>query len=88
MVVSRTGYTGELGYELYLPAEKALEVWEKLVQDERVEPVGLGARDTLRLEIGYPLYGQDLDEEHTPKEAGAGFSSKKRANTSASPDWE
>lgn len=79
MIVSRTGYTGELGYELYLPSDKALEVWEKLVSDERVEPVGLGARDTLRLEIGYPLYGQDLDEEHTPKEAGAGFFLKKES---------
>lgn len=77
MIVSRTGYTGELGYELYLPADKALEIWEKLAADERVEPVGLGARDTLRLEIGYPLYGQDLDEQHTPKEAGAGFFLKK-----------
>lgn len=77
MIVSRTGYTGELGYELYLPANKALEIWKKLAADERVEPVGLGARDTLRLEIGYPLYGQDLDEKHTPKEAGAGFFLKK-----------
>ncbi len=77
MIVSRTGYTGELGYELYLPSDKSLEVWEKLAQDDRVEPIGLGARDTLRLEIGYPLYGQDLDEEHTPKEAGAGFFLKK-----------
>ncbi len=80
MIVSRTGYTGELGYELYLPAEKALAVWEKLASDERVEPVGLGARDTLRLEIGYPLYGQDLDEKHTPEEAGAGFFLKKEAD--------
>lgn len=80
MIVSRTGYTGELGYELYLPSEKALEVWEKLVADERVEPVGLGARDTLRLEIGYPLYGQDLDEKHTPREAGAGFFLKKESD--------
>lgn len=79
MIVSRTGYTGELGYELYLPSNNALEIWEKLVADERVEPVGLGARDTLRLEIGYPLYGQDLDEEHTPKEAGAGFFLKKES---------
>ncbi|WP_319544002.1 glycine cleavage system aminomethyltransferase GcvT [uncultured Pseudodesulfovibrio sp.] len=77
MIISRTGYTGELGYELYLPSANALEIWEKLVEDERVEPVGLGARDTLRLEIGYPLYGQDLDEDHTPKEAGAGFFLKK-----------
>ncbi len=80
MIVSRTGYTGELGYELYLPADKALEIWEKLITDERVEPVGLGARDTLRLEIGYPLYGQDLDESHTPKEAGAGFFLKKETD--------
>ncbi|NDV19117.1 glycine cleavage system aminomethyltransferase GcvT [Pseudodesulfovibrio sp. JC047] len=77
MIISRTGYTGELGYELYLPASKALEIWKKLAADDRVEPIGLGARDTLRLEIGYPLYGQDLDENHTPKEAGAGFFLKK-----------
>ncbi len=77
MIVSRTGYTGELGYELYLPADKALEIWEKLAADERVEPVGLGARDTLRLEIGYPLYGQDLDDDHTPVESGGGFFLKK-----------
>lgn len=79
MIVSRTGYTGELGYELYLPADKALGIWEKLITDDRVEPIGLGARDTLRLEIGYPLYGQDLDENHTPKEAGAGFFLKKES---------
>lgn len=79
MIVSRTGYTGELGYELYLPASHALSVWTKLASDDRVEPVGLGARDTLRLEIGYPLYGQDLDEEHTPVEAGAGFFLKKES---------
>ncbi|WP_207263555.1 glycine cleavage system aminomethyltransferase GcvT [Desulfovibrio sp. Huiquan2017] len=79
MIVSRTGYTGELGFELYLPADKALEIWEKLAADELVEPIGLGARDTLRLEIGYPLYGQDLDEQRTPVEAGAGFFLKKES---------
>lgn len=79
MIVSRTGYTGELGYELYLPAEKALELWKKLAVDSRTMPVGLGARDTLRLEIGYPLYGQDLDIDHTPEEAGAGFFLKKES---------
>jgi len=79
MYVSRTGYTGELGYELYLPSANALAIWEKLAADKRVEPVGLGARDTLRLEIGYPLYGQDLDTEHTPVEAGAGFFLKKES---------
>lgn len=73
LIISRTGYTGELGYELYLPADKALSLWEKIVADERVIPVGLGARDTLRLELGLPLYGQDLDTEHNPREAGYGF---------------
>ena len=73
IIVSRTGYTGELGYEFYLPAAKAAALWAKLVTDERVKPVGLGARDTLRLECGYPLYGQDLDEKHTPREAGYAF---------------
>jgi len=70
MLVSRTGYTGELGYEFYLSAGKALILWEKLAADADVLPAGLGARDTLRLEIGYPLYGQDLDTDHTPAEAG------------------
>ena len=70
VLVSRTGYTGELGYELYLPSEKTEAFWKALLADERVKPVGLGARDTLRLEAGLPLYGHDLDEEHTPAEAG------------------
>jgi aminomethyltransferase len=78
--VSRTGYTGELGYELYVPSSQALSLWEALAADERVLPVGLGARDTLRLECGYPLYGQDLDEEHTPLEAGYGFLLKKESD--------
>ncbi len=73
IIVSRTGYTGELGYEFYLPAEKAAVLWEKLASNRLVMPVGLGARDTLRLELGYPLYGQDLDEEHNPAEAGYSF---------------
>lgn len=73
LLVSRTGYTGELGYELFLPATKAVALWEALVADPRVAPAGLGARDTLRLEMGYPLYGQDLDEAHTPAEAGYGW---------------
>ena len=70
LCVSRTGYTGELGVELYCPWGKAEKLWEHLLQDERVKPVGLGARDTLRLEVGLPLNGQDLDEHHTPAEAG------------------
>ncbi len=70
MIVSRTGYTGELGYEFYLPATKAQALWDALIADADVLPAGLGARDTLRLEMGYPLYGQDLDTNRTPAEAG------------------
>lgn len=70
--VSRTGYTGELGFELYVASDLALPLWELLLKDSRVKPIGLGARDTLRLEAGLPLYGQDLDDHHTPAEAGMG----------------
>lgn len=73
LLVSRTGYTGELGYELYLPVEKAPALWELCLAHKDAEPAGLGARDTLRLEAGLPLYGQDLDTEHTPTEAGFGW---------------
>lgn len=69
-IVSRTGYTGELGYEIFLPAEKVVELWELLLRDGRVAPAGLGSRDLLRLEVGYSLYGSDLDEETTPLSAG------------------
>ncbi|MGE4553427.1 MAG: glycine cleavage system aminomethyltransferase GcvT [Desulfovibrionaceae bacterium] len=79
LTVSRTGYTGELGYELYLPADKVLTLWEALLARPEVVPAGLGARDTLRLEAGLPLYGQDLDEDHTPVEAGYGAMAAKTA---------
>ncbi len=69
-IVSRTGYTGELGYEIFIPSQKVCELWDLLLQDERVKPAGLGARDVLRLEVGYSLYGSDIDEETTPLEAG------------------
>lgn len=69
-IVSRTGYTGELGYEIFIPTEKVCELWDLLLTDERVKPAGLGARDVLRLEVGYSLYGSDIDEETTPLEAG------------------
>jgi aminomethyltransferase len=69
-VVSRTGYTGELGYEIFLPAEKVVELWDLLLADQRVKPAGLGARDVLRLEVGYSLYGSDIDASTTPLEAG------------------
>jgi aminomethyltransferase len=72
IIVSRTGYTGELGYELYMPNNKISQLWDKLLDDERVKPIGLGARDTLRLEMGYSLYGQDIDKNITPQEAGLG----------------
>ena len=69
-IISRTGYTGELGYELYISNDKVKELWQLLLKDEQVKPAGLGARDTLRLEMSYPLYGQDIDRESSPKEAG------------------
>ncbi|MCL2761277.1 MAG: glycine cleavage system aminomethyltransferase GcvT [Desulfuromonadales bacterium] len=69
-LVSRTGYTGELGYEIFLPSKKVAELWEKLLTEPKVKPAGLGARDILRLEVGYSLYGSDLDESITPIEAG------------------
>jgi aminomethyltransferase len=76
MRVSRSGYTGEPGYELYLPADRAEEVWAALLEKGRpfdVKPCGLGCRDTLRLEMGYPLYGNDMDETITPLEAALEF---------------
>lgn len=69
-VVSRTGYTGELGYEIFIDASRVVELWSLLLSDERVKPAGLGSRDVLRLEVGYSLYGSDIDENTTPMEAG------------------
>ena len=74
--VCRTGYTGEHGYELLVPAEEAPEVWDALLAaagplDGR--PCGLAARDTLRTEMGYALHGQDLSPEITPVQAGSGW---------------
>jgi aminomethyltransferase len=68
-LIARTGYTGEDGFEVTLPASAAAEVWQKLL-DVGVKPCGLGARDTLRLEAGMNLYGQDMDESISPYEAG------------------
>jgi aminomethyltransferase len=70
--VARTGYTGEDGFELIVPAAEAPALWEGL-RDRGVVPVGLGARDTLRLEAGLALYGNDLDESHHPLESGVGW---------------
>ena len=68
--VSRSGYTGEDGFEISLPADGSAEFAKSLLEHEEVQPIGLGARDTLRLEAGLPLYGSDLDETTTPNEAG------------------
>jgi aminomethyltransferase len=77
LIVSRSGYTGEDGYEISVPAAEAVRVWETLLADPRVRPIGLGARDSLRLEAGLPLYGHDLDESVSPVEAGLGFAINK-----------
>ncbi|MBX7257655.1 MAG: glycine cleavage system aminomethyltransferase GcvT [Candidatus Hydrogenedentes bacterium] len=69
IVLSRTGYTGEMGFELFVPADIAVDVWRRLLSHEGVAPAGLGARDTLRTEMGYSLSGQDFDESRTPLEA-------------------
>jgi aminomethyltransferase len=72
VLLSRTGYTGEWGYEIYLPNAAAAELWKRLVSHGRCEPGGLGARDTLRLEMGYPLYGHELSEARTPAAVSRG----------------
>lgn len=77
--ISRTGYTGEDGFELYCDAEQAPALWRALLEAGKPEnalPAGLGARDTLRLEAGYCLYGHELDEQTSPLEAGLGWSVK------------
>lgn len=71
-VISRTGYTGEFGYELYIPSSAALEFWEIILKSGAIKPAGLGARDTLRLELGYPLYGHELSASQTPVAAARG----------------
>jgi aminomethyltransferase len=78
LVVSRSGYTGEDGFEILVPADRAVQLWEKLLADPRVKPIGLGARDSLRLEAGLPLYGHDLDPSVSPIEANLAFALSKR----------
>lgn len=75
-LVSRTGYTGEDGFELYLPSENGAKLWDLLLgagSEDGLIPAGLGARDTLRFEACLPLYGQEIDRDITPLEAGLGF---------------
>jgi len=72
-IVSRTGYTGEDGFEIYIPVSAAEVVWNRIMEagkDLGIKPCGLGARDSLRLEMGYTLYGNDISEDTTPLEAG------------------
>ncbi|WP_226667539.1 glycine cleavage system aminomethyltransferase GcvT [Metabacillus litoralis] len=79
VLVSRTGYTGEDGFELYCASEDAVSLWEKILEagkEDGVVPCGLGARDTLRFEATLPLYGQELTKDITPIEAGIGFAVK------------
>jgi aminomethyltransferase len=79
MIISRTGYTGEDGFELYLPSSAAVEVWRQLMATgapHGLLPIGLGARDTLRLEKGYALYGHELSQEISPLEAGLAWITK------------
>jgi len=71
--ISRTGYTGEDGFELYFDAGEAEKIWEALTASGEVTPAGLGARDSLRLEMGMALYGNDLDDTTTPLEASLGW---------------
>ena len=78
LMVSRSGYTGEDGFEILVPADRAAAFWDRLLSDDRVKPIGLGARDSLRLEAGLPLYGHDLDETTSPAEAALGFAVSKR----------
>jgi len=76
VVLARTGYTGERGYELFADAAIANDLWEALTvagEPFEIEPCGLGARDVLRLEMGYPLYGQDVGPDRTTLEAGLGW---------------
>jgi aminomethyltransferase len=73
VIVSRTGYTGEDGFELYFEATAAVQLWRALTASPDVTPCGLGARDTLRLEAGLALYGNDIDDTVTPLEAGLGW---------------
>ena len=69
-MISRTGYTGELGYEIYCPWEKCKEIWKTILDNATVKPTGLGVRDVLRVEMCYSLYGHELDETISPLEAG------------------
>ena len=83
LIVARSGYTGEDGFEILVSAANAPKLWDALLADDRVKPIGLGARDSLRLEAGLPLYGHDLNETISPTEADLGFAVSKRRREAA-----
>ena len=83
IIVARSGYTGEDGFEVLVPNANAAKLWDQILSDERAKPIGLGARDSLRLEAGLPLYGHDLDETISPIEADLGFAVSKRRREAA-----
>ena len=79
VIISATGYTGAGGFEIYADADKITQIWDAIMSsgaDAGIVPVGLGARDTLRLEMGYALYGNDIDDTTSPLEAGLGWITK------------
>ena len=73
VLVSRTGYTGEDGFEIYASHEITVQIWDTLLKNKAALPCGLGCRDTLRFEVGLPLYGDELSDDITPLEAGLGI---------------
>jgi aminomethyltransferase len=86
IIISRLGYTGEDGFELSVPRAKTADIWALLMAQAGVAPIGLAARDTLRLEMGYSLYGHDIDDARTPLDADLGFvCSAKNARTAQIP---
>lgn len=81
--VSRSGYTGEDGYEISAPAAEAERIWNTILEDARVKPIGLGARDSLRLEAGLPLHGHDIDPTTSPVEGALTFALSKSRKEAA-----
>ena len=82
VIISKTGYTGSGGYEIYTPNNKALKIWDTLFSNKEydLKPIGLAARDTLRIEMGYCLYGNDITEETSPLEANLRWITKTQTN--------
>lgn len=80
ILISRLGYTGEDGFEISVPNDKAVQLWNNLMAQDEVEPIGLAARDSLRLEMGYCLYGHDINEETSPVEADIGWIISKKTS--------